>query len=146
LAFAGTPFDCWQGSIKFRFNVVCSEYHRGRLRIVYNPKGNPGGAVPFNQTYSTVIDITESRDFEYEVKWTDVRAWNRLDGIDTVSLSPLHDDSSPIAPVEGEDNGTLSVYVSMSLLHLVLLLLISNFRIGLLVEMTLLFLYLHHVI
>jgi len=111
LAFAGTPFDCWQGSIKFRFNVICSEYHRGRLRIVYNPKRNPGGAVPFNQTYSTVIDITESRDFEYEVKWADVRAWNRLDGIDTVGISPLHVDGGPITPIEGEDNGTLAVYV-----------------------------------
>ena len=81
LTFAATPFEAWQGSIKFRFNVVCSEYHRGRLRIVYNPATSPAGAIPFNQTYSTVVDISENRDFEYEVKWADIRAWGLNAGL-----------------------------------------------------------------
>jgi len=117
LSFAANPFEVWQGSIKFRFNVVCSEYHRGRLRLVYNPKTNNTGPVQYNQVYSTIIDISEDRDFEYEVKWADIRAWNRVIGPD---LQTTVDNFSTTEPVTGGaetplemnyDNGTLSIYV-----------------------------------
>lgn len=111
LAFAATPFDYWQGSIKFRFNVICSEYHRGRLRIVYNPNANPVGAVPYNQVYSTTVDISEHRDFEYEVKWAEPAAWQYVRGIETLSFTTLHSDSAPLTPSSAFSNGTLSVYV-----------------------------------
>jgi hypothetical protein len=111
LAFGASPFDAWQGSIKFRFNVVCSEYHRGRLRIVYNPATNPAGAIPFNQVYSTVIDISENRDFEYEVKWADIRAWARNVGIDGIPAATIHDDVNPVTAGGTTDNGSITVYV-----------------------------------
>jgi hypothetical protein len=111
LAFAATPFEAWQGSIKFRFNVVCSEYHRGRLRIVYNPKTSPAGAIPYNQVYSTIIDIKEERDFEYEVKWADIRAWGRNLGVRALTSTTLFSDSTPVTTGTEFDNGSLSVYV-----------------------------------
>jgi len=111
LAFGATPFEAWQGTIKFRFNVVCSEYHRGRLRIVYNPVTGPVGAIPFNQTYSTIIDISENRDFEYEVKWADIRAWALTLGIGGIPGASIYDDVNPITAGTTVDNGSISVYV-----------------------------------
>lgn len=111
LAYAATPFEAWQGSIKFRFNIVCSEYHRGRLRIVYNPSTSPAGAIPFNQTYSTVVDISENRDFEYEVKWADIRAWGQNAGLGTIAGSTIYDDVNPITCGGIYDNGSITVYV-----------------------------------
>jgi hypothetical protein len=111
LAFAAAPFSTWQGSIKFRFNVVCSEYHRGRLRIVYNPTTLPSGAIPYNQTYSTIVDISENRDFEYEVKWANIRAFAFHPGPDAWSAITLFDDANPVQGGTPFDNGTLSVYV-----------------------------------
>lgn len=111
IAFAASPFDCWQGSIKFRFNVICSEYHRGRLRLVYNPSTLSAGAISFNRVYSTIIDIAEERDFEYEVKWADVRAWAPVLPIGSVTEADLYDDVNPVVSGAGTDNGSLSVYV-----------------------------------
>jgi hypothetical protein len=109
LAFASAPFECWQGTIKFRFNVVASEYHRGRLRIVYSPNTLPVGAIPFNQTYSTIVDISEDRDFEYEVKWADTRAWAKNDLFS--SELALYSDSLPVPCGTDFDNGSITVYV-----------------------------------
>lgn len=114
LAFASNPFEAWQGSIKFRFNVVCSEYHRGRLRIVYNPRSNNSGPVAYNQVYSTTIDISEDRDFEYEVKWADVRAWNYVLGADdssSIFSIPTFSTDANVTAGTAFDNGSLSVYV-----------------------------------
>jgi hypothetical protein len=111
LAFGAAPFEAWQGTIKFRFNVVCSEYHRGRIRIVYNPVTSPSGAIPFNQTYSTVVDISENRDFEYEVKWADIRAWGFNAGTSNIVTNPGYDDVNPVLAGGQYDNGSISVYV-----------------------------------
>ena len=111
LAFAAGPFETWQGSIKFRFNIVCSEYHRGRLRIVYNPKTNNVGPVAYNQVYSTIVDISEDRDFEYEVKWTDVKAWNKCVGTTQIQYYDTFSTTAGVTAGEDLDNGSLSVYV-----------------------------------
>jgi len=111
LAFATVPFESWQGSIKFHFKVVCSEYHRGRLRLVYNPVTNNVGPVPFNQVYSTIIDISSDREFEYECKWTDIRAWNACVGMDGALIADIFNTSTPVVGGSPFDNGTLSVYV-----------------------------------
>ena len=112
LAFAAAPFEAWQGSIKFRFNVVCSEYHRGRLRLVYNPRTSPGGPIPYNTVYSTVIDISEDRDFEYEVKWADIKAWARnVPLYDTAYQNSMFADLVPVSVGNDNDNGSLSLYV-----------------------------------
>jgi hypothetical protein len=37
-AAAVLPFDYWRGTMRFRFQVVSSNYHKGRIRIVYDPK------------------------------------------------------------------------------------------------------------
>lgn len=111
LAFAAALFEAWQGSIKFRFNVVCSEYHRGRLRLVYNPNSNNVGPVSYNHVYSTIVDISQDRDFEYEVKWADIRAWNRLYGADTYHILNTFNTAAGVSAGTDYDNGCLSVYV-----------------------------------
>lgn len=115
LAFGSSPFDAWQGTIKFRFNVICSEYHRGRLRIVYNPTTSPTGPLQYNQTYSTVIDISENRDFEYEVKWADIRAWCKNIGYFNGAHQQTFATDVPISAGGLYDNGSLSIYVVNSL-------------------------------
>ena len=36
-AIAALPFRYWNGSMKFRFQVVCSTFHKGRLEIRFDP-------------------------------------------------------------------------------------------------------------
>jgi len=110
LAFAAAPFQYWQGSIKFRFNVICSEYHRGRLKIVYEPHYSTG-TTQLNTNYTSIIDICEDRDFEYEVKWANVAAWAKVTDMDDWPTTLV---SSPISTIVGgsdADNGTLNIYV-----------------------------------
>jgi hypothetical protein len=67
-AFAALPFQYWRGSMRFRFQVVASEYHKGRLRISYDPRtGSSNGE--FNTQYTTIHDIAETKDFTIDVGW-----------------------------------------------------------------------------
>jgi hypothetical protein len=70
-AMAAMPFKFWTGSMKFRFQIVCSAFHKGRLKIVYDP--NYFGAMAgvrfseYNVNYTEVIDIADTQDFTIEI-------------------------------------------------------------------------------
>lgn len=59
------PFQYWTGKLKYRFQFVCSAFHRGRVRIVYDP--NFSQEDHYNTVSSEIIDITQNSDFTLEV-------------------------------------------------------------------------------
>lgn len=68
MAHIGTAFEWWQGSIKFRFQVVKSDFHKGRLLFRWDPNYN-SSVVRYNTVYSRVVDIAEMEDFEIIIGW-----------------------------------------------------------------------------
>lgn len=69
MQFAGALFQYWRGTLRFRFQIVGSAYHRGRLRIVYDPT-TVGDGMPYNVGYSFIVDMGAKRDFTVDVGWT----------------------------------------------------------------------------
>lgn len=72
---AALPFEYWRGSIKFRFQLVASQLHRGRMRIVYDPYDPLATSPGENVVYSRVVDLATNRDFEMEIAWNHARGW-----------------------------------------------------------------------
>lgn len=62
---AAMPFKYWTGSMKFRFQIVASSFHKGRLKIVYDPHWIASNE--YNTNYLSVIDIAEEQDFTIEI-------------------------------------------------------------------------------
>jgi len=70
-AMAALPFQHWKGSMKFRFQIVCSAFHKGRLKIVYDPNFIANntylGFSEYNTNYLKIVDISEEQDFTIEI-------------------------------------------------------------------------------
>jgi len=70
-AFAALPFQYWKGSMKFRFQIVASSFHKGRLKIVYDPNYIANNTYltysEYNTNYLKIVDIAEEQDFTVEV-------------------------------------------------------------------------------
>lgn len=64
-AVACMPFEYWTGSMKFRFQIVCSSFHKGRLKVVYDPDFIATNE--YNTNYLHVIDIADTKDFTIEI-------------------------------------------------------------------------------
>jgi len=115
--FAALPFQYWRGSIKYRFQVVCSALHKGRIRIVYDPEievtaNDPTLITPeYNLGYQTVVDISETKDFEITVGWGQPSSYRHnalFDGIGPMhAITPLNYNSS----TNTCGNGVIGVYV-----------------------------------
>jgi len=68
LAHMSTVFSYWQGSLKFRFQIVKSDFHKGRILVRWDPNAHTS-TINYNTNYSRVIDIAETDDFEIVVGW-----------------------------------------------------------------------------
>lgn len=69
LTYIANQFNFWKGSLKFKIKVVASQFHSGRLQVVY--ANAYGGEVPaYNESMSwptTTIDLSNKETREYEV-------------------------------------------------------------------------------
>jgi hypothetical protein len=57
--------------MKIRFQVVSSLYHKGRLRIQFDPE--EFGNKEFNVNYTHIVDIADDKDFTLEYGWASER-------------------------------------------------------------------------
>lgn len=71
--FAATPFKYWRGTVKYRFQVVASAYHKGRLLIQWDTQSYKSRET--NVQYSQIVDISEEKDFTIEVGWGAEYGW-----------------------------------------------------------------------
>lgn len=109
-AMAALPFKYWTGTMRFRFQIVCSNFHKGRLKVVYDPRFFASNE--YNTNYLTVVDIADKTDFTVEIaNGQDYTLLNHaLPGVDSVTTmySTTPYTSSP-SPIRG--NGVIGVYV-----------------------------------
>jgi hypothetical protein len=106
-AVAALPFKYWTGTMKYRFQIVSSGFHKGRLKFVYDPDYIRSNE--YNTNYLHVIDIAETKDFSIEIGNGQIKT---LLGHDEPGLSSYTNviSTTPYAST-GEGNGVLGVYI-----------------------------------
>jgi len=82
MSFATAPFFWWRGKIKFRIEIVCSQFDRGKLLIFFEPNINHATLINLdiatNKNFVKIIDIQETQSVEFCVNWAQPRAWNKI--------------------------------------------------------------------
>lgn len=66
--YISSLFSQWRGKVKYHFTVISSQFHRGRLRFYYDSSVSTTFKEGF--IFSKVWDITETKNFEFEVPFT----------------------------------------------------------------------------
>lgn len=116
MSYGALPFRYWKGNLKFRFQLVASQYHRGRVKIVYDIAAVPI-ATKTNSVYSRIIDIQETTDFTVTVGWNNpalMATVHRTNPI--VFVENWAANSIGFAPDIAYDNGSISLFVENELM------------------------------
>lgn len=108
LAHIATMFESWQGSLKFRFQIVKSDFHKGRILVRWDPNAFTS-AVEYNTNYSRVVDIAETDDFEIVVGWGQAAPWKNC-GL-PYNTGSNFSTVSRLSHNENEGNGVLELTV-----------------------------------
>lgn len=71
LAYATLPFKYWRGGLRYHFSAVCSSFHRGRLRISFDPAGflmTAGSVDSYSHlNYSYIWDLAEKQELTVDI-------------------------------------------------------------------------------
>lgn len=111
-AMAALPFKYWTGTMKFRFQIVCSNFHKGRLKVVYDPNALWNGttiSTEYNTNYMRIVDISDEQDFTVEIGngQSNTLLDHHLPGVDAVTQMY----STSVYTNREEGNGVVSVMV-----------------------------------
>lgn len=104
-SMAALPFQYWTGTMKFRFQIVCSAFHKGRLKIVYDPDFLSSNE--YNTNYLEIVDIADTQDFTIEIGNGQTRT---LLDHSTPGQDPIGYDTAQFTD-KREGNGVIGVFV-----------------------------------
>jgi hypothetical protein len=73
IRYVSWPCKYWYGSIKYKLQIVASNFHSGRLQILYTPMNantptTTSTDVAFEQT-SHIVDLQCDSEIEFEIPW-----------------------------------------------------------------------------
>lgn len=109
LSYFTSMFSKWRGDIIFKFKVIASKYHRGKLKISFDPFGNRGAADYTNVIFTQIIDITNDTEIEFTVPYMQESTWS---SVGTNLLESWNfSTGGGIDFVPGQNNGVLSLQV-----------------------------------
>jgi len=80
MAYVGTMFSMWRGSIDFHISVVCSRFHSCRIRILWIPqfidKSKPSpDQYEAQNAYSVVLDVTAEFEYSFRIPYMQETEW-----------------------------------------------------------------------
>lgn len=105
--FATVPFDFWRGRMRYRFQIVASAHHKGRLKIVYDPYGMQ--SVESNVQYTRYVDLETQRDFIMEIDWAQPSHYQG--SADPQIALSMFGTSAQASTYNKTSNGVLAIYV-----------------------------------
>lgn len=109
--FASLPFKYWRGTMRFRFQIVCSDYHRGRLKFVYDPSFV--ATLPeANLGFTRLVDLEKERDFVMDIGMAQPKSF--LPVGDLTNSSSAYN-TTAILSEDPTANGILAVFVATAL-------------------------------
>jgi hypothetical protein len=76
ISYMSRMFQFWRGDLIFRFRFICSPFHKGRIRLTYDPRGDIGNNVPdYAVVFNEIVDIGTVQDVEIRVPYMQTMAW-----------------------------------------------------------------------
>lgn len=109
LSYLGNMFHNWRGDIIVRVKVVCTKFHKGRLKIQYDPvQSLTATNAPENAVYSNILDIGEEDDMEIRIPYHQDWAWLSTNHTNDVNWTT----TGALSPRRGIDNGTICIRVA----------------------------------
>lgn len=117
-AFAAFPFTYWRGTVRIKFQVVASSFHRGRVGIYYDPVADSAaifGDAAIHTHMNLVVDLEELDEMELDIPWLSAFPYLKCtkDVGDPAYQTPVRiiNGTSRIRASNDENNGVIKMFM-----------------------------------
>lgn len=108
MSLCGRMFAYWKGDVKIRFKFNCSQYHKGRLRISWDPVGDIGATTDSTtEVFTQIVDIADCTDITFNIPYMQETAFLNRPSAYTQRFA----NDGSITNTAGYSNGVLTARV-----------------------------------
>ena len=75
MSYISNLFQYWRGDIIFKLVIIASQYHRGRLRVTWDPINTTGSADQSHIAFTKVIDLGDTTETEIRIPYAQIYPW-----------------------------------------------------------------------
>lgn len=112
VSYMSQMFFNWRGSLVIRIKIIATKFHKGRLKISYDPRSDITSSSPdVNTVYTKIVDIGEEDDIEIEIPYHQDTPWLLVDK----TLVNNWNTTGSLPNRVGTDNGVLTIRVLTTL-------------------------------
>jgi hypothetical protein len=121
MSWIAALFKGWRGDIIFRFKFIATPYHKGRVRISYDPSGYAATNIlndvnTANVVMTQIIDLGEESDVELRIPYQQATAFQQIRPDYTAASIPFSLSLTPTFTASNIfDNGTICMRVLTNL-------------------------------
>lgn len=122
MCWVSSLFNDWRGDMIFKFKVVASQFHKGRLRISFDPSGYAteniiSDPATSNVVFTSIIDLGDKNEVEFVVPYQQAISYlvNRASGLSTANINWSTSLTPSFTYSPSYDNGTITLRVLTTL-------------------------------
>jgi hypothetical protein len=110
MAWVAYAFSHWRGDIIYRFKIICTKFHQGRVRISWDPI-NPLSTTAdvSNATLTKIVDLSVDTEVEFRVPYMQALSWSAHTLTSGVASSNNWSTTASPTPLANVHNGFLTV-------------------------------------
>eukprot|EP00997_Jenningsia_sp_PLL12_P006548 NODE_30_length_3230_cov_362.232317_g27_i0.p1 GENE.NODE_30_length_3230_cov_362.232317_g27_i0~~NODE_30_length_3230_cov_362.232317_g27_i0.p1 ORF type:complete len:836 (-),score=-23.56 NODE_30_length_3230_cov_362.232317_g27_i0:332-2839(-) len=108
MAVLASVHKYWKGSIRYRFQIVKSNFHKGRIIVRYDPDAH-GSTIDNATNYTRVVDLADTDDFEIVIGWAQNLAFLQVPAFTSAPL--YHTSAARFLASRNDTNGILELNV-----------------------------------
>nr|WPR18431.1 MAG: capsid protein [Chemarfal virus 81] len=115
MAFFSKPFTYWRGDIIYRFDFMVSPFHKGRVKISFDPQGDTTNNLitqvnTSNVVITEIVDLAVHTSFEMRIPYQQAYPYLQIPDQNRVIDVPFSTTGS-FSFQQGSDNGMFTVRV-----------------------------------
>lgn len=108
MSYIAQLYTHWRGDIEFEVEVLCTKFHKGRLRITWDPLGANNNVPNENEVFTTILDIGANNKATFRIPYHQAKEFLR---IRKDLLEDNWTNGSTLASNADFDNGMLNIAV-----------------------------------
>jgi hypothetical protein len=110
LCMVARLFRYWRGDIIFTFRIIASKFHRGRMRLHWEPYNNPNNVTDMSHiTMTKIVDIEDTTDVEFRIPYMQPVPWCEQMHQGDIYTTNRWSTTVQKTPSLDDDNGSLVV-------------------------------------
>ncbi len=108
MGYVASQFRAWRGDVIFRFKFICTRFHKGRVRVTFDPVGDISATIPdYTTVFNEIVDIGAEQDLEVRVPYSQAFTFLRTN----VTTGNYNLSGSALAPDNNTCNGLITMRV-----------------------------------